>query len=354
MRPLRLGISVVLAVLLGGCGGGATPNEHPQSHDTLFLEGPGKYDKLVALDTRTGRARTLPITGCGCDADFCLVPSGGKLVIASPGKTSVYDPSRPGPPRAQQIGTGWEIVPSATPGKVWLAIRDHRRKTRGTWPALKLGEVREETVGGRVTESARAPGLDWWPGGPGSFPAGAVKAGLVFVTDDGLRIWNPRTQAVTVRVPGRTPLVVDTNGNLVAWSSLHGRTFPITNARTGETRRMKPPPGYSFHTGYDGAFSPDGSLLALPVVATRDLRPNNKPRDDAKWSIALVDVSEGNARIVKGSRLDPIYQPMAWSASGSQLFFNAGEGRIMAYRLRAQRASLLARVHGTVFHMAAL
>jgi hypothetical protein len=321
---------------------------------TLFLAGPSKYDKLVALDTRTGHEHTLPITGCGCDADFCLVPSGGKLVIGSPGKTTVYDPGRPGPPRAQPIGKGWEIVPSANDASVWLSIRDHRKKTRGIWPALKLREVREETVGGRVTRRARAPGLDWWPGGPGSFPAGAAKTGLVFVTDDGLRVWNPRTQAVTVRVPGRTPLVVDTNGNLVAWSPPYGRTFPVTNARTGKTRRMKPPPGYSFHAGYAGAFAPDGSLLALPVVPTRDLRPNNEPRDDAKWSIALVDVNRGSSRVITGSTLDPTYQSMAWSASGAQLFFSAGEGRIMAYRLGSPRATKLAKVNGSVFHMAAL
>jgi hypothetical protein len=350
-------ILVLLAIVIAGCGGEATkPGIPPRSGTTLFLDGPtpGGVDRLVALDVRTGRSHTLPVAAGAADAPDSLVATGGKLVISSVGHTNIYDPSRAAGSRQEQIGHGWLIVPSATDGRVWLAIRDHRKKSRAVWPDLKMREAREETVGGRVTQIARAPGIDWWPGGIGNFPAGAVRTGLVFATDDGLRIWDPRRREVTARVRGITPLVVDTSGNLVAWSPAYGRTFPISNARTGKTTRVKPPPGYSFHAGYDGAFSPDGSLLALPVVPTEDLRPTGDPRDGARWSMALVNVGRSTASVIDGSRLDPDYHRMTWSPSGSQLFFSAGKGRIMAYPRGAPRARNVARVHGTIYAMAAL
>jgi hypothetical protein len=350
MRRVLMSLVAMLAFALAGCGGsGSTSSTGSGIHGTLFLEGPakGNLDRLVALDIHTGRTRTLPImVGCA-DATYCLVSSGGKLVIGS-GNTSVYDPGRPGRPQGRKIGWAWSIVPSATDGRVWLALRDHREKARATWPALKLRAVREETVGGQVTQVARAPGLDWWPGGPGNFPEGAVKAGLVFVTEDGLRIWDPRRQRVSVRVPGRAPSVADTSDDLVAWCSGYCREFRITNARSGKTRRVSPPAGYSFD--YDADLSPDGSLLALPVFRAREAQHP----DQARASMALVNRRGRTARIVKGSGLDPTYHAMSWSASGSQLFFSAGGGRIMAYRPGASRATNLARVHGTVFHMAAL
>ncbi len=165
MRRVSVSLVAMLAAVLTGCGGGgggSTPSGQTHPHGTLYLEGPakGNLDRLVALDIHSGRARTLPImVGCA-DATYCLVPSGDKLVIGS-GNTSVYDPGRPGRPQGRKIGWAWSIVPSATDGRVWLALRDHRKKVRGTWPALKLRAVRELTVDGRVTQTAHAPGLDW-------------------------------------------------------------------------------------------------------------------------------------------------------------------------------------------------
>ncbi|MGH2926297.1 MAG: hypothetical protein ACRDK1_10050 [Solirubrobacterales bacterium] len=350
MRCVSVSLVVMLAAVLAGCGGGgSTSSGRAHGPGTLYLEGlaKGNLDRLVALNVQTGRARTLPImVGCS-DADVCFVPSGGKLVIAS-GRTSVYDPHRPGPPHVRHIGSAWSIVPSATDGRVWLALRDHRKKVRGTWPTLKLRTVREVTVDGRVTRTARAPGLDWWPGGPGSFPVSAARAGLVFVTDDGLRVWDVRRREVTVRVPGRAPSVFDTRENQIAWCGGSCQRLRITDGRTGKTKQVKPPAGYSFK--YEGAFSPDGSLLAVPVVPDAEA----KDPDGARWSMALVNLRRGAASIVAGSRLDPDYHAMAWSASDGRLFFSAGGGRIMTYRPGAPRATKIGRVHGPIFHMAAL
>ncbi|MGH2963987.1 MAG: hypothetical protein ACRDMH_01215 [Solirubrobacterales bacterium] len=344
---------LALSVALSACGGSGGASNSSRGHPahTLFLQGPakGNLDRLVALNTRTRRARTLPImVGCG-DANVCLLPIGGKLVIAS-GNTAVYDPQRPGQPRVRKIGNAWTIVPSASDERVWLAIRDRRKRSRATWPALKLRAVREKTVDGHLTQSASAA-HDWWPGGAGHFPEAAVKKGLVFGTRGSLRIWSPRTQAATLRLPGRYPFAVGAHGDLLAWCTAGCPRLRITNTRTDRTRFVKPPTGYSLqpYEYEESGFSPKGSLLAVPAIPDREA---GNP-DSARWSIALVNVREGTARIVHGSRLDT-YQVMAWLPSGKRLFFSAGGGRIMAYRPGARRATNFARLHGTIFHMAAL
>jgi hypothetical protein len=376
MRRISLALAAIVAALLVGCGGAPRSDHAARSAGTLYLEGLTKYDKLVALDLQTGRTRKLPVWGCGCDATFCLVPSGGKLVIGGVSNTHVYDPTAPAGQRDRRIGNGWVIVPSPTPGAVWLGIRDHRKRKRSTWPSLKMRSVREMTVDGRVVQSVHVPG-DAWPGGSGAFPVGAVREGLVFRTQHGLVVWRPRavdaiarvpgfdglarliqrlspgTVEEKVRVPGRFPEVADTHGDRIAWCAGDCHRFRVTNARSGETIAVRPPAGYRFQPNEDGTFSPDGSLLALPVVPTRDLRPTGDARDGARWSMAIVNASGGAAQAVKGSRLGR-YHAMAWSASGGRLFFDSGNGTIMAYRPGAPRATLLARVHGTILHMAAL
>jgi hypothetical protein len=179
-----------------------------------------------------------------------------------------------------------------------------------------------------------------------------VKAGLLFQTTHSLRLWDPRTQSFTRRLPGLIP--VDTHNNLVASCDEPCRRFELTDVGTGKTTRVSPPVGYAFQAGYDGAFSPDGSLLALPIVPKREAeRHRNKPQFEARWSMALVNVSRGTSSIIEGSRLDPIYHAMSWSASGRRLFFGAADGRIMAYRLGSRRATNFAHVRGPIYQMAA-
>jgi hypothetical protein len=343
MRHVWLGLGVMLAAALAGCDGGASsPTRHARSIGKLFLEGPAKHGNLIAVDTHTGRIRRLPIKAACGDAQNCLVPSGGKLVIGSVGRTYVYDPRRPGRPRAQRIGNGWIIVPSATDGRVWLAILD---RSRGV-----LRAIREQTVDGRVTQSGRPPGAGE------SWPVGAVEPGLLFQTVRGhrayLRLWDPKTRKVTLRTPGLFP--IDTHDDLVASCDEPCSRLAITDVRSGKTTRVKPPAGHAFRASDDGAFSPDGSLLALPVASVARARNPGHGRWSMARSMALVNVGRGTPRIIRGSRLDPDYRTMSWSASDGRLFFSAGGGRVMAYRPGSPRATSLARVHGTIFHMAAL
>jgi hypothetical protein len=148
-------------------------------------------------------------------------------------------------------------------------------------------------------------------------------------------------------VPGLFP--VDTHDNLVASCGQPCRRFDLTDVGTGKTMRVPPPAGYSFRASYDGAFAPDGSLLALPVVADR----GSQQAHDGSNAMAFVDVRTGTARIIHGSRLDSIYHAMSWSASGGRLFFSAADGRIMAYRPGSPRATTFAHVPAPIYQMAA-
>jgi hypothetical protein len=168
-----------------------------------------------------------------------------------------------------------------------------------------------------------------------------------------MRLWDPKTREVTLRVSGSFP--ADTHGNLVAWCGEPCPRFHITDARSGETTRVRPPAGFSFQATYDGAFSPDGSLLALPMHSDRGDRGRDQKE---RWRVALVDAGSGTARLIRGSVLDPTYQAMAWSASGARLFFGAGGGRIMGYRPDSPRATTFSRIPvrpgGTIMTMVAL
>jgi hypothetical protein len=103
----------------------------------------------------------------------------------------------------------------------------------------------------------------------------------------------------------------------------------LTDTRTGASSRIAPGRGFRFVESYDGAFSPDGTLVAAPAI-----KRHGKPR------VALVDLARRVATLVPGAPLARDYQLLAWSTSG-WLFYNAGAGRIAAYRPGADRATLL-------------
>ena len=135
-----------------------------------------------------------------------------------------------------------------------------------------------------------------------------------------------------------------TYGNLVASCGEPCPRYFLTDAESGTTTHVRPPAGYSFQAGYAGAFSPDGPRLAVAVVANHGQDRRDYPRylgrrDYPRWSMALVNIASGTARVIKASTVDPVYQAMAWSASGRRVFFNAGRGRIMAYQRGSARAT---------------
>ena len=103
----------------------------------------------------------------------------------------------------------------------------------------------------------------------------------------------------------------------------------LTDTLTGTRAEIVPRFGARFTESYDGAFSADGRLAAVPA---RDR--HGVPR------VAIVDLARRTATLVRGPRLAPVYQLLAWSPSG-WLFYNAGRGHIAAYNPSRGAATLL-------------
>jgi WD40 repeat protein len=324
--------------------GESSPTEAPtdETSGTLYLENLCRDIgdcglTVIDLDAGTSRVVRVPELALG-DSQFRIVRTGTKLVFR--GSTSestgsdigafTLDLDLEGPPR--QIGESWYVVPSATDGRVWLAILDP--ESPSTVRALKA--VKEVTAEGEVTvPSSPLPAGRW------STLVGAVQGALVFQGSDGLEVWDLGTQEVVMRLPG--PFTVDTHGDLIAWCAQACKEMHITDVTTGESSAVPPGEGFSFVETTYGAFSPDGSLLAVPAVTGAD----------GKHRLALVDVEQGTATMVEGSELDEFYGSIAWSSSGDWVFFNAGNDKVMAYHPGSEEARFVpAEIEGPFFGIA--
>jgi hypothetical protein len=238
---------------------------------------------------------------------------GGQLVVYGRLATYAFGARLREPGR--RIGTSWFYLPSASSGRLWLITLDGRDSGQ----AHGLGSVREVTVGGKVVlaHGARPPHP----------PVAAVDDGLL-VQGNTLEVWQPRSGRVLRELPGIFPLA--TRHSMVVSCGSQCPVLHVSNARTGTDVRIRPGPGFQFVESYDGAFSPDGRLVAVPATTTA-----------RKTRVAIVDTARRTARLVPGAGLASNYTLLAWASTG-WLFYNAGSGRLAAYHPGAARAVVLA------------
>jgi hypothetical protein len=120
-----------------------------------------------------------------------------------------------------------------------------------------------------------------------------------------------------------------------AWCGSRCRVLRV-RSDSGE-RRFLPPPGTRLYTG-NGALSPDGSRLALPVT------------DGGGQRAAVLDLASGSWTMVPGGELRG-YEAMAWSPSGRWLYFTSRH--LNAWRLGSPDAVRLPiDTDGTVMSIA--
>ena len=72
---------------------------------------------------------------------------------------------------------------------------------------------------------------------------------------------------------------------------------------------------------------------------TASSSPSQHTRD-GHTHVAIIDLAQRTARIVRGARLARDYTLMTWSSTG-WLFYNAGRRHLAAYRPGNARATLL-------------
>jgi hypothetical protein len=265
-------------------------------------------ENMSIVDLTTGEVtdRNLSEWGAG-DAQFKLEEIGDELVFrGSDGHDAgafVVDADLTG--EARLIGEAWYFVPSATTGRVWLALLaeplpEHARPLRA---------VREVTLDGEVTVDDARP--------PSDNVVGALESGIV-LQDDGLVVWDPVTETEVTRLDGVFP--VDSHGDVLAWCDYECPEVHIDDIGAGTGTVATPDGPFRFSETYDGCFSPNGARLALEVEL-----------DDGGSRLGIVDVATGSTEVVKDIRLDHHFPLCAWSASGETVYFNSGEGRIASF-----------------------
>lgn len=304
--------AIALCLLLAACGGSRAQPPAPESGPTgrLYLAGrdPGT---MTLVDVAAGRAERRRVRELGPgDPPYMVAFTGGRVVVFALGRTSTLAPDLHEP--GLSLGEAWFFVPSATPGRVWLALLK-----RGQKRTAYLRGLREVTVNGRTT-MARTPRPPRWP-------LAAVDGGLV-MQGRTLFLWDPVSGRIVRRLPGVFPLAA--HGSLLASCGRYCPGVYLADARTGERALVRPGRGWKFMETYDGAFSPDGRLLAVPAANRR---------------LAVIDVEARTARLIPGARIASDYQLLAWASSG-WLYFNAGRGRIGAWRPGAPARRLGVRV----------
>jgi hypothetical protein len=251
----------------------------------LFLAG-GDPGTLYRVDAGAGTVSTHHLEQLsGGDPPYMVAFTGGRLVTFTLGRAWSLAPDLSEP---RDLGEAWFFVPSVTPGRVWNLLL-----TPGS--NVTFRGVREVGVDGRtyLTRRARVPG----------WALAAVPRGLVLQRDR-LLVWDPVSARVVLRLRGVYPLAV--HGSVVASCADPCDAVHLTDTTTGRDRVVRGPQLIP----YEGAFSPDGRRLAAP---TRDGR------------LAVVD---DKVRIVPGAHA---IGEMTWASSG-WLFYNAGRGRLGAWR----------------------
>jgi hypothetical protein len=308
----------------------------------LFLAGAGELWVVDVADSSV-RHRRFPQLSPG-DPPYRIVRRGDKLVLWSY-QTLTLDPSSNAAGPSTLVPDSWIFIPSAAPDRIWVGILDPKspETERG------LAAVREVTVDGRVTVGDVRPPEGRWP-------VAATSSALAFQSHgsgpgggDQLELWNPRTGKVVRRLPGEFP--VASHGDLLAWCRQPCARLYLTDVATGEDVEVRPPAGATGFAPYQGVFSPDGRLIAVPVRS--DSPPTTQ---DPKWRLALVDVEEGTATLVQGPMLQG-YVFVDWSPAGTTVFITGGdrfkERTIFAYRLGTAGARRLPVKVGDFYGMAA-
>ncbi|MGD9697126.1 MAG: hypothetical protein AB7V42_15865 [Thermoleophilia bacterium] len=260
-------VALLAASVLIPAAPGAASGPPPMS---IYLRGPHDAS-MTAVAVPSGRVSVQPLPRLGGgDPPFTVAAVGGRLVYYARRAvgTAFTAAIAPGATRARSLGGSWYFVPSARPGRVWLALLDPRAADTDR----RLAGVREVGVDGRPARRARHRP-------PAGMIVGAMREGLV-ISGAGLVVWDPvtgrtvwRPRGVLAAPPGRTALVSRTPG---------GRALLFARAARTSRGRIDPPAGYRFGTG--GALSPDERTIAIPVVgrhgtrvAISDLGPRSRP-----------------------------------------------------------------------------
>jgi hypothetical protein len=327
-------LSVIAALAMGGCGAReGTAREADRSGAKLFLAG---ASELWVVDVNTERAVRVPRPELGAgDPPHLIATVGERLAMWSYDIAGV-PVSNPAAGSTTLAKDAWIFIPAADPDRIWVGFLD-----RDSPPTVRgLEELREIDSAGNVLTRGVVPP-------DGAWPYAEVGDGLLFQTQRPM-LWDPDTGEVMrtwdwEQIGDMGPV----SGNLLASSDYRSGELILTDVVGGEQRRIAPPAGTKFFA-WEGAFSPDGETLAVPVKGTED---------GGGQTLALLDVSDGGLRLVAGSDVHGAYVFTVWSRDGDEVFLTGGgpesDREIVAYRLGDAEARRLSVTVGAFYDVAA-
>jgi len=302
------------------------------------------YNNLRVINADTGASHSLPLPGPqGGSSDLSMVRIGGSFLLNRGNTAWLYRPGLHSPP--VDLGPSLRVIPGPTANEAWI-WSDRCATTVGcTSPdnGRQQGEVRlVDGSGDQVGSPILLPGDAAW------FPTGdVVNSGIVlanvYADPQADEIWNPMTNHVVRMLPGAD--VIAATGDVVAWNTgracLPHCTVQFTDVRTGMMQTIHLPLGV---IGTDeGAFSPNGSTLALPV-GIGGAWPGSYP--DA---VVLILLRTQAVNLLPGTEhqaLGPTYGPQVvfWSSRGWLFVAVAGGTHVLSWRPGDQRATVLSKV----------
>ena len=306
-RPWRTVVAVALALAVIATVGYAAAT---RTSSTRVATGPGRSsaDQFIVVDD--GSARTTLINSnsgttrvvelphrTGGDFPYAILATSGYFVYVGSGGTWATPVDVKGPPR--NLGMASYIVPSSTPGRVWLVAGAASGRSA-------LTTAQEVGVDGRYRGPVRSV-----PTGD-AVVTGATE-GVVLDTADGTVLWNPSSGRYGATIVGaHRSNLIDVQGSKLAWvgCTTEGActTAHVADLTTGQSRDYPAPPGTSgwISTGGEGsrdAFSPDGRYLAV--------RATSVTHGATSSNIYVIDLARKTTSLVAGTSASP-YSRSAW------------------------------------------
>lgn len=273
--------------------------EAPQAGTRVFF---AWINQLTVVDVSAGTSQTVHVPELAAgDPPYFIARRGDDLVFWGY-STYALDAADPTADPVTLADDSWYFVPSARPDRVWVVIRDEAESTPQHYV---FSGVREITTEREITAEGPAMGDAWMDG--------AVDAGVVFESRDGLVVWDPIEREV-IRRFGTGPMAAS-HGNTVVWCGDWCRELHFTDVLTGADRTVQPPDGFDRFDGWGGEFTPDGRLFAVPV--------GNPARNEGPGAVALFDVAVGVVEIIQGSEQERGVPTISWDPSGTRLFIAA-------------------------------
>ena len=359
-RRRLLSIAVVLTAISSlalalGFGLQLSPSTYANSHLSPLPQPPTfvghsgttlvyGYESLRIIDSDTGTSRGLPLPApIGGSSDLSMVDIGKSFVLNRGNEAWLYRPDFRGSPI--NLGASLRVIPGPTDDEVWIWSDPCATATGCTTDSsgTEQGNVRLVNSSGLQIGQPiplPAPADGWYPTGQ------AVTAGLVldnvYGTTGEEEIWNPISSTVVRVLPHAQ--VIAAGGNVAAWNTgracLPHCTLHLTNVQTGAIRNIPLPRGFTI-TG-DGAMSPNGTILAIPV-GIGGAWPYVHPTE-----VLLVYLRTGGARVLSGTEqhVMPNYGPVAvtWSSNGWLFATAIGDRHVLIWRPGDAGAMVLSRV----------